>query len=285
VIVPIARTFCAACDAKSFTVVPNTSDRYADYAEFLLPARTQLEHDDLAQGYGHLYATYNKRVDCPIASNSGTARLSAHRRAMNLDYPELLRVIAGLMRAALTGPPSHERRHAGGVEGDGSVRLTLPSPHVPFRRARAADASGKIEIESSRWQHSDSIRCPATCRVRVGGTDPVLARRFPARASSRRRRTNFSLELRQSRSLRNRPASRRGDSRETRTREPSPTAPREDLQRPCTFTVDAWSRPIRRRRLRPSVWWGRLTRLARTRIRRRASTTTSEEGRRFTTIG
>src|SRR5256885_16073080 len=38
----------------------------ADYAEVLLPATTQLEHDDLHKAYGHLYMMYNRRAIEPL---------------------------------------------------------------------------------------------------------------------------------------------------------------------------------------------------------------------------
>jgi len=38
----------------------------ADYADVLLPATTQLEHDDLHRAYGHLYLMYNHRAIEPL---------------------------------------------------------------------------------------------------------------------------------------------------------------------------------------------------------------------------
>ncbi|HKO00191.1 MAG TPA: molybdopterin-dependent oxidoreductase, partial [Thermoanaerobaculia bacterium] len=62
----------------------------ADYADVLLPATTQLEHDDLHKAYGHLYVMYNRRAIEPLGEalpNSEIFRRLAAK--MELDAPEL----------------------------------------------------------------------------------------------------------------------------------------------------------------------------------------------------
>src|SRR6266487_2733639 len=62
----------------------------ADYADVLLPATTQLEHEDLHRAYGHLYVMYNRRAIEPLGEalpNSEIFRRLA--AAMKVDSPEL----------------------------------------------------------------------------------------------------------------------------------------------------------------------------------------------------
>jgi anaerobic selenocysteine-containing dehydrogenase len=155
----------------------------ADYADVLLPATTQLEHDDLHKAYGHLYATYNKRAIDPIGEalpNSEIFRRIA--AAMNLDFPELRESDEDLMRAALTG--TTEVMNGVTLEAlreHGSVRLNLPSPHVPFRRGVTLKTpSGKIEIESQQVAALGLDALPYYVPpYESEERDPALARRFP----------------------------------------------------------------------------------------------------------
>ena len=60
----------------------------ADYADILLPATTQLEHDDVHNSYGHLYALANNPAIAPLGEakpNTEVFRLLAAR--MGFDEP------------------------------------------------------------------------------------------------------------------------------------------------------------------------------------------------------
>jgi anaerobic selenocysteine-containing dehydrogenase len=155
----------------------------ADYADVLLPATTQLEHDDLHKAYGHLYATYNRRSIDPLGEalpNSEIFRRIA--AAMNLDYPELRESDEELMRAALTG--TGEVMNGVTFEAlreHGSVRLNVPLPHLPFRSGtKVPTPSGRIEIESQQvaalgLDPLPTYIAPYESEERA----PELARRFP----------------------------------------------------------------------------------------------------------
>jgi anaerobic selenocysteine-containing dehydrogenase len=124
----------------------------ADYADVLLPATTQLEHADLHKAYGHLYVMYNRRAIEPLGEALPNAeifrRLAA---AMHLDYPELRESDETMMRQALTdvgatvaGITLEE------LQERGSMRLNVPSPHLPFASgSKVPTPSGRIEIESA----------------------------------------------------------------------------------------------------------------------------------------
>src|SRR5437870_3203653 len=151
----------------------------ADYADVLLPATTQLEHDDLHKAYGHIYATYNKRSIEPLGEalpNSEIFRRIA--AAMRYDDAELRASDEEMMRAALSGTRGIT---LDALREKSWIRLDVPLPHLPFKRgAKLPTPIGKIEIDSQR--------------VAVLGIDPLplyiapyeseerapeLARRFP----------------------------------------------------------------------------------------------------------
>jgi anaerobic selenocysteine-containing dehydrogenase len=155
----------------------------ADYADVLLPATTQLEHDDLHKAYGHLYVTYNHRSIEPLGEalpNSEIFRRIA--AAMNLDYPELRESDEEVMRAALTG--TGEVMNGVTFEAlreHGSVRLNVPSPHLPFRHGtKVPTPSGRIEIESEQIAALGLDPLPTYIAPRESEERaPELAKRFP----------------------------------------------------------------------------------------------------------
>ncbi|HEV7428650.1 MAG TPA: molybdopterin oxidoreductase family protein [Thermoanaerobaculia bacterium] len=239
----------------------------ADYADVLLPATTQLEHDDLHKAYGHLYATYNKRSIEPLGEalpNSEIFRRIA--AAMHLDYPELRESDEELMRAALTG--TGEIMNGVTFEAlreHGSVRLNVPSPHLPFRRgAKVPTPSGRIEIESQ--QVADLGLDPLPVYIAPYESEeraPELARRFPLAlisppaheflnssfvnvASLRRSAGKPTLEI---------------HADDAQARSIADGARVKIFNDRGTFTADA----VVTDRVRPgvvsaqSVWWGRLT--------------------------
>src|SRR5438552_15719710 len=58
----------------------------ADYADVLLPATTQLEHDDLHKAYGHLYVMYNSRAIEPLGESLPNSEILRRLAAkMGLD--------------------------------------------------------------------------------------------------------------------------------------------------------------------------------------------------------
>ncbi len=155
----------------------------ADYADVLLPATTQLEHDDVHKAYGHLYMMLNRRAIEPLGESLPNAeifrRLAA---AMGFDDAYLRDSDDDLMRAALSANTDRMRGITlETLREKGWIRLNLPSPHLPFRRgAKVPTPSGKIEIESESVAALglDPLPLyipPYESEERV----PELARRFP----------------------------------------------------------------------------------------------------------
>src|SRR5271165_2014198 len=119
----------------------------ADYADFVLPATTQLEHDDVHVSYGHLYVLANNRAIAPLGEakpNTEVFRLLA--RHMGFEEPCLRDSDEQIARHAF----QRAHPHAEGIDWeqlkiDGWKRLALPSPFAPFAHGNFATPSGRCE--------------------------------------------------------------------------------------------------------------------------------------------
>ncbi len=107
----------------------------ADFADYLLPATTQLEHWDILKPYGHLYLALNRPAIAPLGQslpNSEIFRrlahgLGFHDDAFTQDDVTILQTfIAAQTHPTLSGI-TWER-----LLNEGFVRLNLPDPFLPF---------------------------------------------------------------------------------------------------------------------------------------------------------
>jgi anaerobic selenocysteine-containing dehydrogenase len=151
----------------------------ADYADVLLPATTQLEHEDLHKAYGHTYVMFNARAIEPLGEalpNSEIFRRLAAR--MKLDDPALRESDEEMMRGILRNMPFtldelRERSY---------IRLDIASPHRPFARgSRVPTPSGRIDIDSEVAAKAFGVdRVPEYVPpYESEERDPELVRRFP----------------------------------------------------------------------------------------------------------
>ncbi|HEV7487215.1 MAG TPA: molybdopterin oxidoreductase family protein [Thermoanaerobaculia bacterium] len=239
----------------------------ADYADVLLPATTQLEHDDLHKAYGHLYVTYNRRSIAPLGEalpNSEIFRRIA--AAMNLDYPELRETDEALMRAALSG--TGEVMNGVTFEAlreHGSVRLNVPSPHLPFRSGtKVPTPSGRIEIESQQIAALGLDPLPVyIAPYESEERAPELAKRFPLALLSPPAHQFLNSSFANVASLRRSAGKPTLEihADDAHARSISDGARVKIFNDRGTFTADA----VVTDRVRPgvvsaqSVWWGKLT--------------------------
>lgn len=151
----------------------------ADYADVLLPATTQLEHEDLHKAYGHTYLMYNARAVEPLGESLPNTEIFRRIAArMGLTDPALRESDEEMMRGVIRHLPFtldelRERAY---------IRLDIDSPHRPFRRgARVPTPSGKIDIDSELAETLyGADRVPDYVPpYESEERDPELVRRFP----------------------------------------------------------------------------------------------------------
>jgi anaerobic selenocysteine-containing dehydrogenase len=153
----------------------------ADYADFVLPATTQLEHLDVHKSYGHLYLLANNPAIEPLGEalpNSEIFRRLA--AAMGYTDPAFRESDDELAAQAfaLSGPTAKfdwPRLKQAGWE-----RLDLPAVHAPFAEGRFPTPSGRCEFWSESLARIGVDPLPAYVPPNEGPvSSPALAQRFP----------------------------------------------------------------------------------------------------------
>ena len=154
----------------------------ADWADYVLPATTQLEHWDVHTAYGHFHASLNRPAIAPIGESLPNTeifrRLAA---AMHLDEPCLRDDDLTMIRQALAS--NHARMTGVTFEAlldRGWVRLNVPRPYLPFEHGGFLTPSGKCEFESPRLAAMGLDPVPTyIAPYESAESDPMLAARFP----------------------------------------------------------------------------------------------------------
>jgi anaerobic selenocysteine-containing dehydrogenase len=153
----------------------------ADYADFVLPATSQLEHVDVHRSYGHLYMLANNPAIDPLGealSNSEIFRRLA--AAMEFDDPALRESDDELAAQAFArhGPTAKfdwQRLKQAGWE-----RLDLPSCHAPFASGNFPTPSGKCEFFSESLARIGVDPVPNYVAPNEGpSSNAELAQRYP----------------------------------------------------------------------------------------------------------
>jgi len=120
----------------------------ADYADWVLPATTQLEHWDVHTAYGHLYVTLNRPSIAPVGEslpNSEIFRRLAAR--MGLDDPAFRDDDLALIRQALDSPhPALAGITFERLMEEGWARLSVPADWRPYADPHPNTPTGKIQI-------------------------------------------------------------------------------------------------------------------------------------------
>ena len=116
----------------------------ADYADYILPATTQLEHWDVHSSYGHTDALLNRPAVTPVGeakTNTQIFRELAQR--MGFDDPCFKEDDLALCRTAYGQKVDFDALLAVGF-------ATLPMPDAPFAHGGFPTPSGKCEFFSAR---------------------------------------------------------------------------------------------------------------------------------------
>jgi anaerobic selenocysteine-containing dehydrogenase len=126
----------------------------ADYADYILPATTQLEHWDIHTSYGHTDVLLNRPAISPLGEakpNSQIFReLAAH---MGFSEPCFSDTDEQLCQAAFAGKVDFDELLANGF-------ATLTLPDAPFAQGNFPTASGKCEFFSQRLGQSGQDGLP-----------------------------------------------------------------------------------------------------------------------------
>lgn len=154
----------------------------ADYADWVLPATTQLEHLDLHWSYGHLYASLNRPAIAPVGDalpNTEIFRQLAVR--LGLTDPCLREDDETMLRQALdTTDPRMATVTYDTLRAQGWVRLNLPTPHLPFTEGGFPTPSGKCEFVSDRMAAMGLDPVPSyTPPYESEERDPERVARYP----------------------------------------------------------------------------------------------------------
>jgi anaerobic selenocysteine-containing dehydrogenase len=154
----------------------------ADYADYVLPATTQLEHLDVHLAYGHCYASLNRPAIAPIGQalpNTEIFRRVA--AAMGLADPCLQDSDRTLVEQALAS--SHERMQGVTFErllAKGWVRLNVPERYAPYAEGGFQTPSGKCEFVSERLAAMGMDALPTYIPPYESvERDPALVARWP----------------------------------------------------------------------------------------------------------
>jgi anaerobic selenocysteine-containing dehydrogenase len=154
----------------------------ADWADYVLPATTQLEHWDVHLAYGHVYATLNRPAIAPLGEalpNTEIFRRLANAMGLTQDY--FVDDDLTLIRQALDTP--HPRMQGVTFEAlmeHGWVRLNVPKPYAPYANGDFPTPSGKCELYSERLAQMGLDPLPTYIPPYESvERDPALVDRFP----------------------------------------------------------------------------------------------------------
>lgn len=152
----------------------------ADYADYLLPATTQLEHFDVHRTYGHTYLLANNPAIAPLGEarpNADVFRALAAR--MVLDDPALAASDEEIVRDAIDwGDPRLSGVDLASLRERGWARLALPA--APFAEGGFPTPSGRCEFHSERLAAQGLDPLPDWVPPHESPvSNPERARRFP----------------------------------------------------------------------------------------------------------
>ena len=116
----------------------------ADYADFILPATTQLEHWDIHTSYGHTDVLLNRPAIAPVGqARTNTDIFRALAARMGFDDPCFAQSDESLCRSAMGDGPDFEALLVNGF-------VSLPVPDAPFAQGAFPSPSGRCEFFSQR---------------------------------------------------------------------------------------------------------------------------------------
>jgi len=124
----------------------------ADYADYLLPATTQLEHWDILKPYGHTYLALNRPAIAPVGQSLPNSEIFRRlARAMGFTDAHFRQDDTTLLQNFLASQtdPTMQTITWQRLLNEGFVRLNLPQPYTPFARGFPTP-DGKCQLYSQQ---------------------------------------------------------------------------------------------------------------------------------------
>jgi anaerobic selenocysteine-containing dehydrogenase len=153
----------------------------ADYADYVLPATTQLEHVDLHRSYGHLYLVANNPAIAPCGEalpNTEIFRRLAHR--MGFHEPCFADTDDDMARQAFQRKGTTAHYDWDRIKERGWERLDLPAVYAPFAEGGFSTPSGRCEFVSSALAAAGLDPVPDYLPpYESASSNPQLAARYP----------------------------------------------------------------------------------------------------------
>jgi anaerobic selenocysteine-containing dehydrogenase len=141
------------------------------YADYVLPATSQIEHLDLSPAWGHLYLALNRPAIPPSGESvSNTELFRRLARALGRTEAYLFESDESMLRAALaSGHPwldgiTYER-----LWEQGYARLNRPEDWRPFANGGFPTRSGKAELYSEPLREAGHDPLPSPGEIRSNG--------------------------------------------------------------------------------------------------------------------
>jgi anaerobic selenocysteine-containing dehydrogenase len=140
------------------------------YADYVLPATSQIEHLDLSPAWGHLYLALNRPAIAPQGESvSNTELFRRLAGALGRTEPWLFESDESMLRGALaSGHPWLEGITYERLWDEGYVRLNSPADWRPFANGGFATRSGKAELYSESLQEEGHDPVPWAGEIRSG---------------------------------------------------------------------------------------------------------------------
>ena len=140
-----------------------------DYADYVLPATTQLEHFDLHTSYGHTYVLINRPAIAPLGeSRPNTEIFRGLAKHMGFDEPCFDESDEDIGRQAFDASViDFEQLDARGW-------IKLPLPEAPFAEGQFPTQSGRAQLAPKRLGVADHLPPYESAE-----SDPELAARYP----------------------------------------------------------------------------------------------------------
>jgi anaerobic selenocysteine-containing dehydrogenase len=140
----------------------------ADYADYVLPATTQLEHLDVHTSYGHTYALINEPAIAPLAEAKPNTQVFRELAArMGFEDACFRDSDEDLARAAFARDVSFDALRAHGW-------VKLPLPDAPFAAGGFRTPSGRCQIDAPGYGIPDHVP-----NYESAESAPELARDYP----------------------------------------------------------------------------------------------------------